>query len=304
MRTGRDGKGQIPYLDGLRAYSILNVLLAHSVEYLKRVSAVPWLATPAAKPFLLLFANGLLGVRVFFVLSGFLITNLLLEELNKTGTISIAGFYGRRIARIFPAAYCYIGVLAALVSLHLMDMHWQPFVAAGTYTWNYTSLGRTASAGMLGHFWSLALEEQFYLIWPTLLLFMGPQWAKKIAAGSIVLLPFVRVASYFLVPASRMEIYMMFHTGADQIMWGALAAFAYRDGALDRINSIRNKRLIPWLCLFLVFVVCPIVESWFRGGIIVTSPSIQGFSIVILIFWLLSGRNGAARSVLGSRPAI
>jgi peptidoglycan/LPS O-acetylase OafA/YrhL len=297
---GWNGKGSIPYLDGLRAYSILNVLLAHCVEYLHRVGLVPQLDTPIAKPFMLVLANGILGVRVFFVLSGFLITSLLLEELHSTGRISITGFYVRRIARIFPAAYSYILTLVLLVSLRLMDLHWQPMVVAATYTWNYTTLNRTAAGGILGHFWSLALEEQFYLIWPTFLFFLGPRWAKRIALGCIVLLPFVRIASYFLVPTSRMEIYMMFHTSADQIMWGSLAAFAYKEGVLNRIRTLKYRNLIPWVCLLLVFILCPLIEDWFRGGIIITTPSIQGFSIVLMIFWLLSGTGGSARWVLGS----
>jgi peptidoglycan/LPS O-acetylase OafA/YrhL len=303
-KSGWNGKGPIPYLDGLRAYSILNVLLAHCVEYLQRAGQMPWLAATPARPFLAVFANGILGVRVFFVLSGFLITSLLLEELDKTGRISIAGFYGRRIARIFPAAYTYILTIAALASLHLMDLHWQPLAAAATYTWNYTTLGRTAAASTLGHLWSLSLEEQFYLVWPTLLFFMGPRWARRIALASIVLLPFARVASYFLAPASRREIYMMFHTGADQILWGCVAAFAYKGGVLDRVRALKYRNAIPWVCMLLAFVLCPLIEGWFRGGIIVTTPSIQGFSIVFTIFWLLSGKGGPARWALASWPAV
>ncbi len=136
-------------------------------------------------------------MRVFFVLSGFLITRLLLEEFDATGTISIRGFYGRRIARIFPAAYFYILTLMVLAGFGLLKVGWQPLAVAATYTWNYTALGASTAGAVLGHFWTLSLEEQFYLVWPAFLLFAGPRWARRIAVVCVLAFPLMRVGSYY-----------------------------------------------------------------------------------------------------------
>ena len=300
----RPGRGSIPYLDGLRAYSILIVLLNHSIEYGHATRLLPWLGTRWAAPFRIVFADGDLGVRVFFVLSGFLITSMLLDELDASGSISIIGFYGRRIARIFPAAYCYILALILLAALHWMSLPWKPVVAAATYTWNYTNLGGSPSGAVLGHFWTLSLEEQFYLVWPSFLLFAGKRWAKRISILCLGIFPFLRIAFYFLAPGHRGLIVGMFHTGADQILWGAVGAFAYKEGALEWFRSWKFRRVLPWACLFAVFVIAPLATWIFRGLNLVMNISIIGCSVMLMIFWLLSGDGGLARKILSCRPII
>jgi peptidoglycan/LPS O-acetylase OafA/YrhL len=106
---------------------------------------------------------GNFGVRIFFVISGYLITALLLKEQEKTGTISLPHFYVRRALRILPTAYVFMLVAIALQwrALSLADM-----LVALTYTSNYFHGGNW----LLGHLWSLSVEEQFYLLWPLLLL--------------------------------------------------------------------------------------------------------------------------------------
>ena len=91
----------IPSLDGMRAVSILLVIVAHSSQHLPRWITIPTRSYP-------LFAH--MGVSVFFVISGFLITSLLLKELHATETIGLKGFYLRRAFRIFPAFYLYLGI--------------------------------------------------------------------------------------------------------------------------------------------------------------------------------------------------
>jgi peptidoglycan/LPS O-acetylase OafA/YrhL len=296
--------GSIPYLDGLRAYSILNVVLDHSIEYGGAARLIPWVASRSALPFRLVFANGGLGVRVFFVLSGFLITRLLLEEFDATGTISIRGFYGRRIARIFPAAYFYILTLIALAAFGSLQVGWQPIAVAATYMWNYTAFGASSAGAVLGHFWTLSLEEQFYLVWPGFLLLAGLRRARRIATVCVIIFPILRIGSYYFCPGSRSEIEMMFHTGADQILWGALGAFAVRGGALERMRAAKFRWAIPWLCGVVVFVLIPFAESRVRGTFIVTNISLLGFSIMLFILWLLSGEGGVARWMLASWPAV
>jgi peptidoglycan/LPS O-acetylase OafA/YrhL len=246
-------------------------------------------------------------VRVFFVLSGFLITALLLDEFEDTHTISIKGFYERRIARIFPVFYAYILAIVALKLLDLAKVGWPAIVAAATYTWNYSILWGAPignSGYLLGHFWTLSLEEQFYLVWPALLFLVGPRRARQTALAAVLLLPVLRVASYFLLPSLRGQLGMMFHTGADQILWGALGAFAYRDGVLERVRNSRYRGAIPWLCGLVVFVACPILDRQIRGARIAVVPTLECFSVVCMVFWLLSGEGGGLRKTLESWPLV
>jgi peptidoglycan/LPS O-acetylase OafA/YrhL len=118
--------GRIPSLDGLRAFSILLVLLGHTA------------LSDGAPHFLSPFSHlGNIGVRFFFVISGFLITTLLLKEANKTGTISLGSFYLRRALRIFPAVYLLILVVAVLGHSGVIQLKPGEVFYASTFTMNY-----------------------------------------------------------------------------------------------------------------------------------------------------------------------
>src|SRR5687767_15042456 len=119
--------GRIRSLDGLRAVAILLVLLAHLPHSL--AAAPAW--TEHLMPL------GLLGVRVFFVISGFLISSLLFAELAKSGAISLRKFYFRRTLRIFPAFYVYVAAIAIAAALGLVVLRPYDLLAALTYTTNY-----------------------------------------------------------------------------------------------------------------------------------------------------------------------
>jgi len=135
-------------LDGLRAISITLVVIGH-------------LAYSGQAPrFLVQYAN--LGVRIFFVISGYLITSLLLGEHARTGTISLHDFYIRRAYRIFPAALCFI--LVAVV-LYWHAFRWYDIGAALLYVVNFDPV----RPWVIGHLWSLSVEEQFYFLWPSVL---------------------------------------------------------------------------------------------------------------------------------------
>ena len=137
---------RIPSLDGLRAILIVLVMVAHLVKW-KHVSLA------------LIEGYGALGVHVFFVLSGYLITNLLLQEQERTSTIRLSQFYVRRAFRIFPAAFVF---LAVVVGLYWREMHWTHVAAAVFYVSNMD----VSRPWIFGHLWSLSIEEQFYLLWP------------------------------------------------------------------------------------------------------------------------------------------
>jgi peptidoglycan/LPS O-acetylase OafA/YrhL len=156
-------KHRVPCLDGLRAISISLVLLDH----LPGCSGFP--ISLEQEHAWKLSGVGTLGVGVFFVISGYLITTLLLRELTNRGGIDLGKFYFRRTLRIFPAYFALVGLVGGLAAAGVIQLLPGDLLHAVTYTMNYHS----PRAWWLGHAWSLAVEEQFYLLWPAVLLLFG-----------------------------------------------------------------------------------------------------------------------------------
>lgn len=291
---------RIPYLDGLRAYSILLVLFGHTVE------SNPWLQREwYLKIFL---ANSLLGVRIFFVLSGFLITTLLLNELDTTGGISIRGFYERRIARIFPAFYLYIAVIGVFTAFHVMHVPAASFYAASTYTWNFFSLrpGGTGDAtGVLSHFWTLSLEEQFYVVWPSLLFFLGRRWALRLALVCVALFPMVRFGIFFLLQPGSHRDTLLTQTSQDMIMWGCLGAFAVHRGLLNRLFAHRFRFVDPLICALIFFSLGGLLFAHLLIGFkYYLLPTFECIFTLLFVYWLLSGEGGLLRRGLEAWPVV
>lgn len=185
--TNRDlvrPSNRIPSLDGFRAISIAMVLFGH----LSGTRGFPEVAANAVDHSLGDIAH--LGVLIFFVISGFLITSLLMSEREHTGTIGLKQFYLRRVLRIFPAFYVLILALAVATWLGWIQLTGRDFAFAVTYTTNYDSV----RAWQIGHLWSLAIEEQFYLLWPLALLMLRERRALLSAVAAIFIGPLVRVS--------------------------------------------------------------------------------------------------------------
>lgn len=147
------GTRQFGSLDGLRTLSIIGVLWHHT--------------TPRAPDPLRVFGRGFMGVDLFFVISGFLIVTLLLRERRKTGTISLSGFYARRSLRIFPPFYLMLALVAGVELVHPGNgaaAIWHDMPYAALYVANFVSM-----QSLLAITWSLAAEEQFYLVAPAAL---------------------------------------------------------------------------------------------------------------------------------------
>ena len=174
---------RIPSLDGLRAVSIVLVVLSHTKSLLPAGMVRCGL-------FRYLVGGGLHGVQVFFVISGYLITTLLLREVENTGNISLRRFYLRRILRIFPPFYAYLVVVAVLWMAGHGREDVKTFFAAATYTIVYL---RHPQGWLLQHAWSLSIEEQFYLVWPAVLLFAHRRAVVvRLAIGLMIMLPIIR----------------------------------------------------------------------------------------------------------------
>jgi peptidoglycan/LPS O-acetylase OafA/YrhL len=212
----------VPALDGLRALAVLGVLLVHT-----------WGDA---------FPGGWVGVDVFFVLSGYLITSILLAEHGRTGRISFRRFYLRRALRLLPAlGVCIVAALglAETQGPGLTAVTSHEAAAAVAYVSNWWLVANPhAPAGLLRHTWSLSIEEQFYLCWPVLLsvlLALGGRRAVLWGAVTGV----VVVLGYRLVLAASLPLpfltYYRTDTRADALLIGAALAALSAQGMLERV---------------------------------------------------------------------
>ena len=202
--------GHVPSLDGLRAISIAFVLLGHlsGTQGFGRLD-------------LRIGDYAHLGVVVFFVISGFLITRLLLSEHAKRGRVSLKMFYARRSLRLFPASFTFIACVSVLWLAGIVHLHARDFWHAVSYTVNYLP----NPAWEIGHLWSLSVEEQFYLLWPFAFLALGPPKAMW-AAGAVILLgPLARSAGWVFLTTPYRDL-EMFPMVADSLAMGCLLAKA------------------------------------------------------------------------------
>jgi peptidoglycan/LPS O-acetylase OafA/YrhL len=235
---------RLPGLDGLRAISILLVLRGHLGGTPTILFGPSWIAGRLAE----------FGVRVFFVISGFLITTLLIAENERSGTISLRDFYIRRTYRIFPAFYTYLAIFAVLASRGLIELMDGDRLAAATYTMNY----HRPRSWYLGHLWSLSVEEQFYLVWPALMLLLKKRNALIVAALAVAAAPFIRVAIFVLMPEHRPGIGETFPTVFDALAAGCLlAGVRQRLLAVPGYSAFSSSRAfvaVPLLALGALFV--------------------------------------------------
>lgn len=244
---------RIPSLDGLRAISILLVMIGHLAKW-RHVSLE------------VLPAYAALGVHVFFVLSGYLITSLLLQERERTSAISLLSFYVSRAFRILPAAFVFLGIV---VVLYWREIRWTHVAAAVLYIANLDD----TRPWIFGHLWSLSIEEQFYLLWP----FVLKKWHNR-------RLP-ILVCVFWGTPVFRTVLYAVKAHGAvlnslpavaDQLAIGCLlAVFAKR---LPRIPGYLAVLMtlaaifIPWYpatsagrSLFMLFLLRPLLHVSIAG---------------------------------------
>jgi peptidoglycan/LPS O-acetylase OafA/YrhL len=232
--------GHVPALDGLRGIAILLVLAAHA-GYL---------------------STGALGVDLFFVLSGFLITSLLLSEWGSTASVSLVAFYHRRVLRLVPA-------LATLLTVYLIlgSAYWNrgAVIATVTLGLGYVTnlargLGGPLPAPGLDHLWSLATEEQFYLLWPPILLILLRRRVRpaRIALGLGVL---VVTSALWRVALGGLghdfdRLWYMPDTHMDPILLGCAAGVVFTYGMVGRI---------PRLLVLAALAMATTVLAAFRG---------------------------------------
>ena len=283
--------GRIPSLDGLRAISITAVVLGH----LAGTTNFPALiGDPIRNNGLVNIAD--MGVRVFFVISGFLITGILMKESRRPGGISLGRFYLRRTMRIFPAYYVFVATVAVLTAVGAFSVRSTDFAHAFTYTTNYDP----DRAWEVGHLWSLAVEEQFYLLWPLTIILLGLRNAKAAVVLVILTAPLFRAFEYQFVPGWREIVGNTFETAADAIALGCLLALTF-----DRLVVtawFKQIMAAPWVIL--VMLAAALVLGQWGVTNLLFSMSLMNVAIALAIAYLVLHSDGLTGRFLNLRPIV
>lgn len=254
------GRGeQFPALDGLRAVAILLVVV-HNVNVL---------GDPLAGLYYVwgkLIQFGWAGVQLFFVLSGFLITKGLLDTRSAGNYYS--GFFGRRILRIFPLYYASLILLFIVWPLAQVDAP-TGTVSVGQQVWYWTFLSNWSSplggdVKLISHFWSLAVEEQFYFLWPFVVRHWPGQSLLRICVG-LILIAFAIRLSFVLLHASAEYSYTFTFCRMDALAAGAIVAVVYQDETHRSWMAQHGTQLI--LAAALTLLVGDVsTRSFYREG--------------------------------------
>jgi peptidoglycan/LPS O-acetylase OafA/YrhL len=278
-------RGRLPCLDGLRAISIALVLTAHLLTSE---------TLPLLNP-LWHFDLGNLGVRVFFVLSGFLITTLLLEEHAASGTINLRRFYFRRTFRIMPAYYTFLAVMALAAALGLVAISPAEGLRAAAYVSDYLHVPE-----VLCHTWSLSVEEQFYLLWPGVLLLLGLRRGFLAAAAVLLLSPGMRALAMHLHPRQVGALFA-FDCVADALATGCL--LAHLRGRLWAWAPYRRFLASPLVALLpagLLAVCWENVAHPAFGALV--GVSLLNLGTAVIVDWCLRFPSGRVGRVLNWGP--
>jgi peptidoglycan/LPS O-acetylase OafA/YrhL len=250
---------RLPQLDGLRTLAVLLVLGYH----VARAHELPQLP------------GGFIGVDVFFVLSGFLITTLLLKEHAKTGTIALRAFYVKRLWRLYPALILVSVFVAAVFAFVPGPFDLEPAspleaLVALTYMMSWWSgLELTGGPYLLGLTWSLSVEEHFYLLWPLLLLAVLRRGGRVLAVAAIAVLANAWPAFLWLNGADVNRLYFMPDARFSQILTGCLlAAVLHRSPDLGRLRAAVSPT-VAWgvlAALTGVVVLATRYDGWYWSG--------------------------------------
>lgn len=281
------GDARIPTLDGLRAVAIAGVVVSHG----HGTVGFPRVSKSATHQL------GFYGVDLFFAISGFLITLLLLRERDRSGRVSLRRFYIRRALRILPAYAAYLAFVAGMQGFGAADVSALDWVGALTMTSDYIP----RRSWVLGHTWSLSVEEHFYMIWPWLVAGVAarrlvPALVALVAAG-----PFLRYATARYAPS--LDLAFAAHYRIDPMAVGCLLAFASRwPGAATWRARIAARWPIVLAVSVAALAASRAVGDW-RYEIVAGKPLEAACIGLILASCVLAPKSIAGR-LLESRPMV
>lgn len=286
-------------------------------------------------PYLNVLQDGQLGVRCFFVLSGLLITHLLLKEASRRdGAVSIRNFYIRRILRIVPAYFCFLGVMLVQQSMGNVALTFDNWLSLFTFTANFHL---TLNDWTVFHLWTLSIEQQFYLFWPLILLVLRPwETPKAIFCFVVVLICFVvgyRLAAgvirfwlteselaalaeqnkfWAILLVAKLHIGWAFQGGAtfnylDCLGIGcAAAAVLFRFSKL--FDTLSKPALIILACVAILFLAVPSGMTteirWLRGITYLFGYTVQAIGCALLLLLSVTKPQFFLGRMMAARPIV
>lgn len=276
---------RIPGLDGLRAIAVALVIFDH-------------LCQSGLLPFYSFYKSfidlGNIGVRVFFVISGFIITDLLIREQEKHNAISLRAFYIRRCFRILPLLLAFVTVIFILRSLLYRIPPFSDLLAIATFTVDYVKV-KTMD---YGHLWSLSVEEQFYLIWPFIFAMCSRRTARQVVVGTILLTPVIRTIEARM-GAGYMPLIEQFQNSCDALAIGCGLALIRRSLEVNFAWKLLAKYHLVLLLSALMFTgACLSLKYGFLFWQI--GDSLYNVSIVAVVAYCIGHPHSAIGYVLNN----
>jgi peptidoglycan/LPS O-acetylase OafA/YrhL len=246
----------LPTLDGWRAIAIIGVLISHGTARVLGPSGA--FASPGLFQ---LTRYGVLGVDLFFGISGFLICTRLVQEEHQRGRISLKDFYVRRAFRIFPPYLLYLAILGLMAAAGMLVVRRWEWLSCALFFRNYLPLDLGNLGGQYtAHFWSLAVEEHFYLLWPGVLFLFGSRRSQRLVIAVVLVLAAWRAIEFryglvarHLVPG--VGFYTRTDIRIDALLWGCWLALLFQD-PIWRERFRRSLSPGLWLGLVALYVVC------------------------------------------------
>lgn len=279
-------KKYLPSLDGWRAIAVILVILGHAKLTVNQNSLF--------YKFTETFIYADLGVRFFFVLSGFLITTLLIKEYQKNGYINFKHFYVRRLLRIVPVLYLYVSIIFITNIFCALGIKELYFIAPLLFFNNFIL---TRGTWVLGHTWTLGIEEQFYMIWPFIFSILIKN-AWKFCLIILAAMPIIRILIYY-----RGEYYYWslfpFLNGADGIFDGALLSLLCFKGMVKPDFFSKNRTIMRIATSVLLFLIYFFKHRGMAGKILLPfGEPLVDFSIAILIMSSITNFSGLLFKIL------
>lgn len=243
------------------------------------------------------------GVGIFFVISGYLITTLLVKERARTGCISLKQFYIRRAFRILPPFYFFLAAVLALMALGVTNTTPRFWLEAAAFLRDYIILGRDR---WTCHTWSLSVEEHFYLLWPAALAVLGIRRARSLAISLVVLAPLLRCVTHkFFSGYWGVAEGFMFHMRVDGLMIGcALALLEANADLAAKFHGYLRPGLAAAASVF-VLVISPVLAS--RFGQYYRIPfgyTLENLATAYALWYFVCAPASLAGRFLNWKPAV
>jgi peptidoglycan/LPS O-acetylase OafA/YrhL len=272
---------KIETLDGLRGLSIILVILGHCYQSFTFGALESFLNS--------YYKLHNVGVSLFFTLSGYLITKILLIEEQRKGEISLSTFFKKRFYRIFPAYYFYILALFITNLFVTLDIDPVSFYSAIFYAGWYFPLENNLH--YFGHHWSLATEEHFYIVFPLLFAFFRKRRVELITF-LILIAPIVRILNYLFLPTYKAKMGFLTHTRYDMILFGCLAAMVESKGFIKSfLEKINTKSILTLLPVF-IFLINPALKVTLGAKYkYIIAYSLDGIAISLYILLMVKNND-------------